>query len=240
MLGIIVQLLISWLLIWLFEKGNLGVLGLYPAKKRLTGFIIFFIVTALCSSSDFFMRMLFARQEWELNPKLTANLILTGTWWNVKSVLFEELIFRGVLFYILIKKLGPVKAIIISSTAFGIYHWYSHEVIGNPLQMAITFVTTGLMGVIYAYGYAKTFSLYIPIAIHLGWNLVRSVVFSETVIGEQLFVQVKPVPEVTVSYFTYFSIIFIPLLSALLIDFLMIKKMKQVAPVPGKKKAVDL
>jgi membrane protease YdiL (CAAX protease family) len=228
MLGIIVQLLISWIIIWFFERGNLGVLGFYPTKKRLLGFAVFFIVTALCSSSDFFMRMAFAKQEWELNPKLTAELILTGVWWNVKSVLFEELIFRGVLFYMLIKKLGAVKAIIISSIAFGIYHWYSHEVIGKPVEMAITFITTGLMGVIYAYGYAKTFSLYIPIAIHLGWNLVRSVVFSETVIGEQLFVQVKPVPEVTVSYFTYFSIIYLPLLSCLLINFFMLKKMKQV------------
>ena len=240
MLGIIVQLLISWLIIWLFEKGNLGVLGFYPTKKRLLGFVLFFMVTALCSSSDFFMRMLFAKQEWELNPKLTADLILTGIWWNVKSVLFEELIFRGVLLYILIKKLGPVKGILISSIAFGIYHWYSHEVIGNPVQMAITFVTTGAMGLIYAYGYAKTFSLYIPIAIHLGWNLIRSVVFSETVIGEQLFVQVKPVPEVTVSYFIYFCIIYIPILSALLINFFMLKKMKPVVPDLKNKKAAGL
>ncbi len=231
MLGIIVQLLISWLLIWLFEKGNLGVLGFYPTRKRLLGFVLFFIVTALCSSSDFFMRMLFAKQEWELNPKFNASLILTGIWWNVKSVLFEELIFRGVLLYILIKKLGATKGIIISAIAFGIYHWYSHEVIGQPLQMLITFLTTGLMGLVYAYGYAKTFSLYIPIAIHLGWNLIRSVVFSQTVIGGQLLVQVQPVPEVTVSYFTFFCIIYVPMLSALLINFFMLKSMKQ-EPIP--------
>ena len=165
---------------------------------------------------------------------------MTGIWWNVKSVLFEELIFRGVLFYILIKKLGPLKAIAISATAFGIYHWYSHEVIGNIPQMAITFVTTGVMGLLYAYGYAKTFSLYIPIAIHLGWNLTRSVIFSETVIGEQLFVQVKPVPEVTVGYFIYFCVIYLPMLSALLINFFMLKKMKQVLPEFKNKKAVPL
>lgn len=188
MLGILVQLVVSGIIIWFFEKGNLGVLGFYPTRKRLLGFALFFIVTALCSSSDFFMKMLFAKQEWELNPKLNADLIITGIWWNVKSVMFEELIFRGVLLYILIKKLGSTKAIIISSITFGIYHWYSHEVIGQPVQMLITFLTTGLMGMVYAYGYARTFSLYIPIAIHLGWNLVRSVVFSETVIGEQLLV----------------------------------------------------
>ena len=227
MLGIIVQLLISWVIIWFFEKGNLGVLGFYPTKKRLYGFFLFLIITALCSASYFIMRMAFAKEQWYVNPKLTAGILWEGVWWNIKSVLFEELIFRGVLFYILIKKLGPVKAIIISSIAFGIYHWFSHEVIGNPVQMIITFLTTGLMGVVYAYGYAKTFSLYVPIAIHLGWNLVRSVVFSETVIGDQLLVQVKPVPQVTVGYFIYFCVVFVPMLSALLINFFILKKMKQ-------------
>ena len=228
MLGIIVQLLISWLIIWLFEKGNLNVLGFYPTKKRLFGFAVFFIVTALCCSSDFFLRMLFAKQQWELNPTLTANLILTGIWWNIKSVLFEELIFRGVLFYILIKKLGHTKAIIITAIAFGIYHWFSHEVIGNIQQMAITFVITGTMGLVYAYAYSKTFSLYYPIAIHLGWNLTSSVIFSKGILGDQLFTQVKPVPEVQVGYFIFFCILLIPLLSAILINFFMLKRRLQV------------
>jgi uncharacterized protein len=230
MAGIIVQLLISWIIIWLFEKGNPGILGFYPTKKRLSGFALFFTVTALCSSSYFFMRMLYGEQ-WELNPKLTVGIILEGTWWNVKSVLFEELIFRGVLFYILIKKAGPMTAIVISSIAFGIYHWFSHEVFGQPIPMLITFIITGLMGLLYAYGYAKTFSLYIPIAIHLGWNLVRSVVFSETVIGDQLLVAVKPAKEVTVGYFTYFIIVYLPVISCMLVNFLVLHKMKQ-EPAP--------
>jgi len=231
MLGIIVQLLVSWLLVWLFDKGSLHVLGFYPTQKRLLGFVLFFMVTALCCSSDFFMRMIFAQQQWEINPKLTANLIVTGTWWNFKSVLFEELIFRGVLLYILIKKLGHTKAIVISAIAFGIYHWFSHEVFGDIKQMTITFVVTGTMGLVYAYAYSRTFSLYFPAAIHLGWNLTRSVIFSETVIGEQLLIPVKPVPEVTVSYFIYFCILLIPLLSAILINFFILKKMQQ-EPIP--------
>jgi len=235
MLGIIIQLLVSWLLIWLFEKKGLDVLGFYPTRSRLTGFVLLFIITALCCSSDFFMRMLFARQQWQLNSALSAALIFNGIWWNIKSVLFEEFIFRGVLMYILVKKLGTAKAIIISAISFGIYHWFSFEVFGNPLQMLIVFITTGIMGLLYAYAYAKTFSLYFPIAIHLGWNLTRSVVFSETVIGNQLLVQVKPVPEVSVGYFVYFCILLLPMLSALLINFLLLRRMKQA--VPGNKKA---
>lgn len=228
MLGILVQLLVSWLIIWLFEKGNLTILGFYPSRERLKGFAVFFIVAAACCSSDFFMRMLFAQQRWELNPKFTANLVLTGIWWNIKSVLFEELIFRGVLFYILIKKLGHTKAIVISAVAFGIYHWFSHEVIGNPVQMLFTFLITGTMGSVYAYAYSKTFSLYYPIAIHLGWNLTSSVIFSKGILGGQLFTQVQPVPEVQVGYFIFFSIIFIPLLSAILINYFMLKRKQQV------------
>ncbi len=227
MLGIIVQLLVSWLLLWLFEKKGLGVFGFYPTKKRLLGFAMFFLITALCCSSDFFMRMLFAKQQWQLNQKLTAGLIWNGLWWNIKSVLFEEFIFRGALMYILIRKTGATKAIIISAISFGIYHWFSFNVLGNPFQMLIVFITTGIMGLLYAYAYAKTFSLYYPMAIHLGWNLTRSVLFSETVIGDQLLVHVKPVPEVSVGYFVYFCIIYLPLLSALLVNFFVLKRMKQ-------------
>ena len=121
---------------------------------------------------------------------------------------------------------------IISAIAFGIYHWFSFEVFGNPIQMIFVFLTTGIMGLLYAFGYARSFSLYIPIAIHLGWNLTRSVIFSETVIGDQLLVHVKPVPQVQVSYFIFYLITYFPLLSALLINFFLIKKKKQVVLSP--------
>lgn len=228
MLGILVQLLVSWFLLWLFEKKGLEVFGFYPNRKRLAGFALFFLVTACCSASFYLLRMMIGQERWYINPQLSAGLVFSGLWWNLKSVLFEEFIFRGALMYILIRRIGPVKAIIISSISFGIYHWFSHGVFGKPVPMLIEFITTGLMGVVYAYAYSKTLSLYYPIAIHLGWNLISSVVFSETVIGNQLLVEVKPVPQVNVGYFLYFCVIYLPMLSALLINFFLIRRMKQV------------
>lgn len=233
MFGLIIQLAVSWILIRIFEKKNLRVLGFMPTKKRLFDFGIFFFITAIICSSGFFMRMYFAGQLWMLNPDISANLILAGIWWNIKSVLFEELIFRGAVFYILLKKLGAQKAILISSVAFGIYHWFSQEVFGNPAQMAITFLITGAAGLLYAYGFAKTFSLYVPVAIHLGWNLTQSVIFSETVIGDQLFIPVKPVPDMAVSYVVYFCILFIPTGGMLLANYFILKKKKQSCPPSG-------
>ena len=226
MLGIVIQLAISWLVVWLFEKGNLNCLGLLPAKKRLADFGLFFIITAACSALGFLLQILIAKQSWQLNPDISFLLILKGIWFVVKAVLFEELIFRGVLLYVLIKKIGATKAIVISAVAFGIYHWFSHELWGNPVQMAIEFFTSGAMGLVLAYGYAKTKSLYVPVAIHFGWNIVQMVVFSGNTIGEQVFIEVRPRPVVTVSYFSYFIMLLLPIVSCLVINWWMLKKYK--------------
>jgi hypothetical protein len=166
-------------------------------------------------------------ERWGLNPRLSFGLIAEGTWWNIKSVLFEELIFRGAIFYVLIKRIGATKAILISAAAFGIYHWFSYGILGNVSQMIQVFIITGIMGVVYAYGYSKTFSLYIPIAIHLSWNWISSVVFSNTSIGDQLLIKLKAERVVQVSYFTYYLVTLGPIACAVLVNFFLIKKRKQ-------------
>jgi membrane protease YdiL (CAAX protease family) len=238
MIGIIVQLIISWLLIWFFEKGNLSVLGFGLTKSRLADFLVFFIITAACCALGFLFRMYLAKEQWELNPSLNIQLFFSGLWWNIKSVLFEELIFRGTIFYILIRKIGALKAIILSSIAFGIYHWFSFEIWGDIQQMAIFFFITGIMGAVYAFGYAKTFSLFIPCAIHLGWNFTQSFVFSQGKIGDGIFRLVKSQPNVTVSYFSFFLIFYVPLLCAWMVNFLLIKRKRQVE-ISGENKIIN-
>ena len=221
------QLVISWILVWLFEKKNLGVLGFRPTRQRVLDFVLFFMITVACAASGFLMRICFG-ERWELNPVFTPRLFADGLWYNIKSVLYEELIFRGVIFYILIKRLGVTRAIIISAVAFGIYHWFSFGIIGNTNQMIIVFILTGVIGLLYAYGYTKTFSLYIPCAIHLGWNFTRNFIFSDGNIGNGVFVAAKPVQTVTVSWFVYFFVIYFPMISMLIINYLLLKKKKQV------------
>lgn len=227
MIGILIQLAVSWLIIWLVERKNLSVLGFHITRQHLVDFILFFFVTASICALAFLLKMYFGNLQWQVNPHLSAQLILSGIWWNIKSVLFEELIFRGVLFYILLKKLGNVKAIIISAAAFGIYHWFSFGVFGNPVQMAITFLITGAMGLVLAYGYAKTYSLYIPIGIHLGWNLTQIFIFSQGPIGNGIFIPANSEQFRTNSYFIFFLVSFLPLLLALFTNYMMIRKRKQ-------------
>jgi uncharacterized protein len=228
MIGILIQLVISWILILFFEKGNLSVLGLRPTKSRIIDFLFFLLITSAFCATGFFFRIYLAREQWELNPNLNIELFFSGLWWNIKSVLFEELIFRGAIFYILIRKIGTIKAILVSSITFGIYHWFSFEILGDVKQMAIYFVITGTMGAIYAFGYSKTFSLFIPCGIHLGWNFTQSFVFSQGQIGNGIFRLVKSQPNVTISYGSFFLIFFIPLLTTWIVSFLIIKRKVQV------------
>ncbi len=228
MLGILVQLALSWLIVWLVQKNDLRVLGLRPTKGQLCLFILFFLVTAFFSSSGFIMKMFFDGPRYMLNPQLDFKLIIDGIWWNIKSVMFEELIFRGVIFYILIKRLGMWKAILISSAAFGIYHWFSFGVLGQVGSMIAVFFITGIMGVVYAYGYAKTMSLYVPIGIHLGWNLIQNFVFSTGVIGNGILVPTDDREFRTDSVLVFVLTLVLPMLGAVVVNFFLLKRLKQV------------
>ncbi len=222
MIGIVVQLVVSWIIIWFFSKQNLGVLGFKPSSKRMILFILFFFVTAICAASTYFLYMYFGKEAWIVNPKLTATLFFKGVWWNIKSVLFEELIFRGVLFYILLKKIGGRKAIIISSILFGMYHWFSYNAFGNPIAMLQIFLLTGAAGLFYAYAFIQTGSIYTTIAIHLGWNFTNNFIFSSGNIGNGIFVMTKQ-PQVTVSYVIYFTILLLPYVSFFLVNYFLLR-----------------
>jgi uncharacterized protein len=222
MIGIIVQLVLSWIIIWFFSKQNLEVLGFKPTSKRLVLFILFFCVTTICAASTYFLRIYFGKEEWIVNPKFTTILFFKGIWWNIKSVLFEELIFRGVLFYILLKKMGSTKAIIISSILFGMYHWFSYNAFWNPVAMIQIFLLTGAAGLLYAYAFTQTGSIYTPIAIHLGWNFTNNFIFSSGNIGNGIFVMVKQ-PQVTVSYFIYWTIVLLPYVSFFFTNYFLLR-----------------
>lgn len=129
----------------------------------------------------------FVDNGWTVNKQLNVTTTLQSTWWVFKSVLFEELLFRGALLYLAIKKIGVIKACLLSAVCFGVYHWFSYGAFGNPVTMIFIFLLTGIAGFMFAYAFAKTGSLYLPIALHFGWNLVHIIVFSNGPLGNQIF-----------------------------------------------------
>lgn len=188
MIGILIQLAISWLLLWFFDKNNLSALGFKPTKDRLLNFIFGFLTAATCFTVYCLATSYLTNNNWTIHDDFTTKDFLTSSWWTVNSVLFEELIFRGAVLYILIQKIGVNRACLISSMAFGIYHWFSFGILGNTIQMVYVFFSTGLWGFMYAQSFAKTKSLYLPAGLHFGWNLISTVVFSQGPLGRQFLI----------------------------------------------------
>jgi membrane protease YdiL (CAAX protease family) len=188
MIGIFIQLLVSAALLWFAEKQPITALGVFPLRVRARQFILGFVFTAfLCSLSKLFYSSV-TSTSWVVNPAYTHLVFLKAIYQDVKSVLFEELLFRGALLYLAIKKLGMGKAILLSALAFGIYHWFSFGALGNPVLMIYVFLSTGLMGFVWALAFARTKSMALPIGLHLGWNVFLNSVFSKGPWGDVLLV----------------------------------------------------
>ncbi len=227
MIGILVQLLVSWLLVkWVLNE-NLDFLGWKPGGQRISDFFLFLLVSMACAASQYLMRIHFGNEQWELNPALNIRLLAEGAWWNLKSVSFEELIFRGALFYILIKKTGPRTALLVSAAAFGIYHWFSYNALGNVPQMVQLFFITGIIGLLYGWAYLKTRSLYAVVAMHFGWNFTNNFLFSNGNIGKGVFIEMLPAPMVTVSKAVYYLVAAGPMVAFFLFNFVLLWRKKK-------------
>ncbi len=228
MLQLIGLLGLSWLLVWVFEKRNLSVLGIAPSKDRMSYFIILFSVSAFISASSFLLRSYIAKEHYVLSPTFTMSSFWIEVWYQVRTVLTEELICRGALLYILIKRIGPKKAILFSSVFFALLHWLNPGVWGNPMLMISIFLFTFSMGLLLAYSYAKTFSILIPFAIHFGWNIIQNYIFPDTTTGNHVFVLESTPPSVTISYFAFFVLLILPKLALIVFNFLILKRHKQI------------
>jgi membrane protease YdiL (CAAX protease family) len=184
MLGILVILIVSWLLLYIAERRSILALGFLPLGKRLRQFAVGFSITAILCAGDQLLEALLRSSDWTWHGHFKTAV--TMLWWDIKSVLTEELIFRGALLFILIRRIGSAKAILISSVAFGAYHWFSLGILGSVVPMVVIFIGSGLMGYAWALAFDKTGSIFMPFGFHLGWNFTLNTVFSKGPLGEGL------------------------------------------------------
>jgi uncharacterized protein len=185
MIGILVQLVISWILLRYVEKQNLNALGFAPWAPRLGEFLLGVLAAILLCLVHALTKNHLQQATWQLNPDYTVTAFLSALGFCFRSVFFEELIFRGALCYIGFQRIGAKFTMLISSIAFGIYHWFSFGILGDVKMMIIVFAMTGLYGWTLAYAYYKTKSIMLGSGLHLGWLIVSLVIFSGGTIGNQ-------------------------------------------------------
>ncbi len=191
MLGLLVELAISWLLLWLFERKHLNALGFDITIHRIKAFAIGFLLAALWCCLYYLSIAFLTRSNFSFNPSFTTAQFTSSSWWVMKSVLFEEFIFRGAILYILIVRVGEWKACLISAASFGVYHIFSYG-LSNPVQIIFVSCSTAVWGWMFAIAFTRSRTLYLPIALHFGYNFVHTVIFSQGPLGNQWLVMNDP------------------------------------------------
>ncbi|WP_410528295.1 CPBP family intramembrane glutamic endopeptidase [Sphingobacterium sp. CZ-UAM] len=83
------------------------------------------------------------------------------------TAFLEEIVFRYYLIPGLSRFLNKKKSVIISAVLFAACH------LGNSHFTITAFVSHFLGGIIYAYAYLHTKSIYYPVGLHFGWNYVQ-------------------------------------------------------------------
>lgn len=186
-------LAISWLLLRL-EGKSLDALGFNTPGRRTQQFLVGFVIAALAVVVQQIGLSLAAGIPWQMNPEVNLPAVVNSIRWNLNSVLYEELLFRGYLLYQAMRWLGPRSAVLLDAAVFGVYHWFSYGAFGNPAQMVFVFLFTGAFGFMLAVAFVKTQSIFAPLGLHLGWNLISYLVFSAGPLGRELLIPANGAP----------------------------------------------
>ncbi len=194
MIGLIVGFILSWLLLKLTKAGKVTDLFSGSVRSNLYWLLGALACGFLLHGAFQLVKSWLMGSSLALNPELTAGLFGVGVWFQVKSVFFEELLFRGALLILAVRYLGPRWALALSACAFGIYHWFTTGTLGHLVPMIAIFLSTGITGLVWAYLFWKTGSMAAPIGLHFGWNLIGSVVFPYGPLGPIILVSMDGQP----------------------------------------------
>lgn len=147
------------------------------APRRLGGLGVGLALgTLLCSACVGLLALFGAYRIVGVNPSYDPWLPLLTL--GVSAAVVEEILFRGILFRLVEGTIGTWGATAVSGLAFGLAHLTNP---GATLQGALAIVLEA--GVLFAFLYALTRSLWVVMGLHFAWNVVQGPVFGIVVSG---------------------------------------------------------
>ncbi len=115
-----------------------------------------------------------------LNPRSLVQVVLV-LFVIATAAMAEEVAFRGYPFQRLIESLGRWPAVVVMSGLFGCVHLL------NPNASSLGFINTALVGALFCVAYLRTWRLWLPFGIHVGWNGTLGLILGLPVSGVREF-----------------------------------------------------
>jgi membrane protease YdiL (CAAX protease family) len=173
--------------LWLFERkrprdAGLGLTGAFSGTSRgfLLGALLMTAVTGVIALGGGYQLL-----GWATIPEDTtrAALLARAVLIFLAVGIFEEVLFRGVVFRQLEQAIGTWLAITASALFFG----FGHR--GNPGVTWVSILAIAIeAGALLGAAYVATRSLWMPIGLHWAWNLFEGPVWGSPVSGLPLAV----------------------------------------------------
>ena len=162
------------LAVWLGEGRGASELALRPALPGFAaGAALGLLMMALL------MGILVATGAYDITV-VGATPAWTGLGLALQAAVTEELWMRALLLRLLWRAFGPVPAFIVAALVFGGLH------LANPGASPLAGATVVMAGLMFCALYALTGRLWVPIGVHLAWNLAQGYLFGATVSGGTL------------------------------------------------------
>jgi uncharacterized protein len=150
----------------IFERGQLSMVGLgWDHRSRRN--IIFGVCAGILAAAAYVgPALLFRMATVEADAEYPANVssLVFVTCVLVFGAFGEELLFRGYAFQTLVRAAGPFAALLPISVLFAAAHS------GNQNVSVLGLINTFGFGVVLGYAYLRSGDLWLPIALHFGWN----------------------------------------------------------------------
>ena len=173
-------LLAGWVLIVTVDRRPAGALG-FPLEGRAVGdSLLGTAVGGALLAAAVVLLAVAGTVRWVADEgsasEYVAVLASTFAFFAVAAA-WEEALFRGYGFQALVQGIGVWPAVLASSAAFALVHGNNPNV--TPLAVANIF----LAGVMLAWAYLRTRSLWFATGVHLGWNWTMATLFDLPVSG---------------------------------------------------------
>lgn len=159
-----------------YEKRKIEELSIsFFWRNSVTGFVTGFFILSIV------MLVMYIGKAYTIVSFNPVSFLIPALAIGISSSVFEEILFRGIIFRITEERLGSIWALVISSAFFGIAH------LANPNStvfsaVAITIEAGLLLGA--AYVYSK--NLWLPIFIHFAWNFSEGGIYGAIISGNGL------------------------------------------------------
>jgi len=172
-IAVIVMITLFTLYTRAIERRAVAELSPHRAPREL---IVGFFTGTLCMALVF--GVLMAYDVYHVTGMAAASVLWVWLVTSLVSGVFEELLFRGVLFRLVEESWGSYAALAVSSLFFGAAHLF------NPNATWLSAVAImAEAGILLGAAYMLTRRLWLPIGIHTGWNFAEGGVFGAAVSG---------------------------------------------------------